>query len=164
MSVRRLVLLVVTVLAAALAGLALAPPASAAAGAPASRPAHCLQVDATGVGQDLGGGRTAATLFIGGVAVGTTSAAFTVTGVDGTTASFTGPITFTGRGGSLTAQVAGTLDLATGAFTSTSTGLSGTGAFRGVTGSVTLTGVEDLATGAFTETVAGVLCQGAGSR
>jgi hypothetical protein len=164
MSVRRLLLLVVTVLAAAHAGLALASPASAAAVAPASKPAHCLQVDATGLGQDLGGGQTAATLFVGGVAVGTTSAAFTVTGVDGSLASFTGAITFTGRGGTLTAQVAGTLDLATGAFTSTSTALSGNGAFRGVTGSVTLSGVEDLATGAFTETVTGVLCQEAGSR
>jgi hypothetical protein len=161
MSVRRLVLLAVS---AALAGLVLAPPASAAAPPPASMPAHCLPIRATGVGQDLGGGQTAATLFVGGAAVGTTSATFTVTGMAGTIASFTGPITFTGRGGRLVADVAGTLDVATGAFTSTSTDLTGTGVFRGATGSVTLTGVEDLATGAFTETVTGELCQGAPGR
>ncbi len=159
MSPRRLVL---SLLACLVAVVGLVVPASAHGRvSPSSAPARCLQVDATGAGQDLGGGRTAATLFVDGVAGGMTSAAFTVTGVEGTVASFTGPITFTGRGGTLTADVAGTLDLATGAFASTSTSLTGTGAFRGATGSVTLTGVEDLATGAFTETVTGTLCKAA---
>ena len=98
-----------------------------------------------------------------GVEVGTTAAAFTITGVDGTVASFTGPITFTGRGGTLTAQVAGTLDLTTGSFTSTSTSLAGTGAYRRVTGHLTLTGTEDLTTGVFTEVITGQLCLTRGS-
>ena len=84
--------------------------------------------------------------------------------MDGTVASFTGPITFTGLGGTLTAQVAGTLDVTTGAFTSTSTSLAGTGTFRHVTGQLTFTGTEDLATGAFTESITGQLCaQGTGT-
>jgi hypothetical protein len=160
MSARRLVPLA---LAAIVAALALAGPASAAAPDAGPPAGHCVSVDATGFGQDLGGGRTTATIYVDGVAVGTTSAAFTVTGVDGTVASFSGPITFTGRAGTLTARAAGTLDVTTGAFTSTSTDLSGTGIFHGVTGSVTLTGVEDLATGAFTETVTGELCRGGGA-
>ena len=117
-------------------------------------------MDATGVGQDLGGGRTTATISVHGVEVGTTAAAFTVTGTVGTVASFAGPITFTGLGGTPTAPVTGTLDVTTGAFTSTSTGITGTGALRHVTGDVTITGTEDLATGAFTETLTGHLCLG----
>ena len=127
--VRRLVLPLLVCLVAA---LALAAPASAAHRRSPRQPGHvrCLPVDATGVGQDLGGGQTTATISVGGVEVGTTAAAFTITGVDGTVASFTGPITFTGLGGTLTAQVTGTLDVTDRRFTSTSTSLAGTGIFR----------------------------------
>ncbi len=82
----------------------------------------------------------------------------------GTVASFTGPITFTGLGGTLTAEVTGTLDVATGAFTSTSTSLTGTGTFRRVTGDLTFTGTEDLATLAFTESITGRAVPGARPR
>ena len=53
-------------------------PAGAAHGAtlPAGRPI-CLPVSATGVGQDLGGGHTQATISIHGVEVGRTDASFT---------------------------------------------------------------------------------------
>jgi hypothetical protein len=157
MSVRRLVLSLLVWLGVA---FGVASPASAHPSQPAPRGAHvrCVAVDATGVGQDLGGGQTTATISVAGVEIGTTAAAFTITGVDGVVASFAGPITFTGRGGTLTAQVSGTLDLTTGAFMSTSSSLTGTGAYRGVTGDLTLTGTEDLATGAFTESIAGRLC------
>ena len=140
MSVRRLVLPLFLCLAASLATAA---PAAAHHGHP-SPPAHarCLPVDATGVGQDLGGGQTTAT----------------ITGVDGTVASFVGPIVFTGLGGTLTAQVTGTLDVTTGVFTSTSTSVTGTGLLRRVTGDLTFTGTEDLTTGAFTEAIHGRLC------
>lgn len=156
MSLRRLALPLLVCLVAV---WAFAPPASAGTRTPHRHGhARCLPIVATGVGQDLGGGRTTATLSVHGVEVGTTAAAFTVTGQEGTVASFTGPITFTGRGGTLTAQVSGTLDLATGVFASTSTSVSGTGRFRRVTGDVTLNGTEDVATGAFTETITGELC------
>ena len=160
MSLRRLVLPLVVCLAAA---FALAPPASASAHRHHARGhVRCITVDATGVGQDLGGGRTTATISVHGFEVGTTTAAFTITAVNGTVASFTGPITFTGLGGTLTAQVAGTLDVATGAFTSTSTSLAGTGTFRRVTGDLTFTGTEDLTTLAFTESITGQLCRAHG--
>ncbi len=160
MSLRRLVLPLVICLAGA---FVLAPPASASAHRHHQRGhVRCLAVDATGVGQDLGGGRTTATISVRGVEVGTTAAAFTITGMVGTVASFTGPIAFTGLGGTLTAQVTGTLDVATGAFTSTSTSLAGTGTFRRVTGDLTFTGTEDLVTGAFTESITGQLCRARG--
>jgi hypothetical protein len=160
MSLRRLVLPLVVCLAAA---FVLASPASASAHRHHQRGhVRCLAVDATGVGQDLGEGRTTATISVHGVEIGTTAAAFTITGMVGTVASFTGPITFTGLGGTLTAQVTGTLDVATGAFTSTSTSLAGTGTFRRVTGDLTFTGTEDLVTGAFTESITGQLCRAHG--
>ena len=157
----RLVRLLLVALLAAAAGLVAAP--AQAAARPAA-PVRCVAVEATGAGQDLGGGQTTATVSVGGVVVGTTSAMFTITGSEGTTVFFEGPITFTGLGGTLTAHVTGTLDAATGDFTSTSTSVTGTGTLRTVTGDLTLTGHEDLTTGAFTESITGDLCRPGGRR
>jgi hypothetical protein len=133
-----------------------------AAALPASASAHarqlCVPVHATGVGQDLGGGHTTAQISSFGIPLGTTNATFTINSVSGSVASFTGPIVFTARPGTLTAQVAGTLDTATGAFRATSTSVSGTGLFAHVTGDLTFAGNENLATGAFTEQITGQLC------
>jgi hypothetical protein len=118
----------------------------------------CVPIYAQGVGEDLGNGNTTATITTHGLLLGTTSASFTITGVSGTTASFTGPIVFTTPIGKLTAQTVGTFDVVSGVFRSTSTSLTGTGAFRSVTGNVTLAGVQNLQTGRFTETVTGRLC------
>jgi len=126
-------------------------------------PAHattglCVPIAAEGVGQDLGNGNTTATITTHGLLLGTTTASFTITGAAGTTVSFVGPLTFTTALGTMTAQVAGTLDSSSGAFESRSTSLTGTGLFRHVTGNVRLVGVENLQTGAFSETISGRLC------
>ena len=118
----------------------------------------CLPVVASGVGQDLGNFMTTATISSHGLLLGTTNATFTPTGGDATTVTFTGPIVFTTRIGSLTAQVDGSVNTATGAFASQSSAVTGTGAFSGVTGHLTLAGTENLETGAFTETITGRLC------
>jgi hypothetical protein len=132
---------------------------SAAIAAPASGAGLiCVPIYAQGVGQDLGGGNTTATITTHGLLLGTTNASFVITGVSGTTASFTGPIVFTTPIGTLTAQTAGTFDVVSGAFRSTSESLAGTGVFRRVSGEVTLAGVQDLQTGRFTETITGRLC------
>jgi hypothetical protein len=128
--------------------------------APASAGTICLPISAYGTGQDLGEGKTVADIKTHGILLGRTTGAFTVTGLDGAVATFVGPIVFTTRIGTLTAQVDGTLDTATGAFRSVSNSLTGTGLFRGVTGKVTLAGTENLTTGAFTETITGRLCAG----
>jgi hypothetical protein len=93
--------------------------------------------------------------------VATSAATFTIGAVDGTVAGFTGPIVLTPlKGpGTLTAQVAGTFDLASGAFRATSTSLSGTGPLKKVTGALTFAGVEDFGDGSFTETVTGQVCR-----
>ena len=73
-------------------------------------------------------------------------------------ASFVGPLVFTSDIGTITAQTAGTLDIATGLFVSRSADLTGTGAFRGVTGRISLRGTVDLTDGSFTERISGRLC------
>jgi hypothetical protein len=138
-------------LVAALALLTVAP-ASTLAGT------SCHGVDATGVGQDLGGGHTVAQVSNGGLLQGTTEAFFTITGISGTVASFGGAITFTANRATLTVNLTGTLDVATGVFGATSSSLSGTGKLAGATGSLAFNGVENLGTGAFTETVGGSIC------
>jgi hypothetical protein len=118
----------------------------------------CHRIDASGVGQDQGGGHTVAQISDGGLLQGTTAAAFTITGLSGTLASFVGTITFTLNRATLAAEVAGTLDLATGAFNATSSSLSGTGKLEGATGGLVFAGVENLLTGTFTEVVTGQVC------
>ena len=118
----------------------------------------CHRIDASGVGQDQGGGHTVAQIRDGGLLQGTTAAAFTIIGLSGTLASFVGTITFTSNRATLAAEVAGTLDLATGAFNATSSSLSGTGKLEGATGGLVFAGVENLLTGTFTEVVTGQVC------
>jgi hypothetical protein len=130
----------------------------AAAPSEASAGVACHNINAKGVGQDLGGGRTQAEIIGGGLLQGTTEAAFTITGVSGTVASFEGAIVFTVNNATLTANVAGTLDVASGVFAATTSGLSGTGKLAGATGMLVFQGVEDLTDGSFTERVTGEIC------
>ena len=118
----------------------------------------CHAINAKGVGQDLGGGRTTAHIIGGGLLQGTTEASFVITGFSGTVASFTGTIVFTVNNATLAPAVSGTLDVATGEFEATTSAVSGTGKLAGVTGSLSFSGVEDLATGSFTEDVTGEIC------
>jgi hypothetical protein len=125
-------------------------------------PAHasariCLPVLATGVGRDLGNLTTEATVSSFNIPLGTTHATFVPDEVTPTALTFHGPIVFTSRIGTLTAQSDGSVNLATGEFVSQSNDLSGTGAFRGVTGSLRFAGTEapDLT---FTERITGRLC------
>jgi len=131
-----------------------------AVGAPAQASASvsCHKINAKGFGQDLGGGMTTARIVGGGLLHGTTAATFVITGFSGTVASFHGTIVFTVNRATLTAELAGTFDVATGAFAATSSSIAGTGKLAGATGSLALEGVEDLTDGSFTETVRGEIC------
>ena len=132
--------------------------AAAATPAEARGAVSCHAINAKGVGQDLGGGRTTAQIIGGGLLHGTTEASFVITGFSGTVASFTGTIVFTVNNATLTAAVSGTLDVATGEFEAATSAVSGTGKLAGATGSLSFSGVEDLATGSFTEDVTGEIC------
>ena len=145
---------------AATACIAALPVGAAQASPPRSAHKACAPIRAAGVGHDLGGGMTTATISSHGIVLGHTHASFTMGAITGTSASFTGPIVFSSSVGSLTADVAGSFDVSSGAFRATSQSITGTGLLRRVTGRVTIHGLENLSTGSFTETITGRLCTG----
>lgn len=91
---------------------------------------------------------------------GTTEAAFQVTGSTPTGIAFAGDITFTTNRATLTVNLDGTLDLATGEFGASGDVAEATGKLAGATGTLTLAGVQDQLdpAGSFTETVSGEIC------
>lgn len=130
-------------------------------------PLSCTRIRTTGVGQGVAPRpgdppdlvRTEATIR-SGLLKGTTEAAFAVTGPTSTGIAFEGELTFSARRGTLTLDLAGTLDLTTGEFESVGPVVSGTDGFTGAVGTIELDGRQDLAdpAGAFTETVTGEVC------
>ena len=118
----------------------------------------CHKINAKGIGQDLGGGITEARIIGGGLLHGTTQGNFVITGGAPPVFSIAGTVTFTTRQATLTVAVAGTFDVATGAFVATGPVMSATGKLTGATGTLTLEGVEDLSNGRFTEEVSGLVC------
>jgi len=73
-------------------------------------------------------------------------------------ASFQGTIVFTVNRGTLTANVSGTLDLASGAFAASTSSIEGTDKLAGASGNLFFNGVEDFSDGSFTEDVSGEIC------
>jgi hypothetical protein len=135
--------------------------AVATAPTPTSAAPLCLPVQATGKGQDSGGA-TQANIFVKGIQIGTTTAAFVITGGTPSVRDFTGSLDFTARAdlGTLAIRpITGTFNVATGSFRSEGD-VTGGGLLTGVTGHLVLQGVEDLNTGKFNETITGRLCAG----
>jgi len=118
----------------------------------------CHNINARGVGQDLGGGVTQARIIGGGLLHGTTAASFTITGFAGDVASFAGTVIFTTKHATLTVTIEGTLNVVTGAFNAFGPVTAATGKLAGATGSLTFDGVEDLTDGSFEERVTGEIC------
>lgn len=120
----------------------------------------CHAIDATGTGVAAADGSTTAAMIRGGgLLTGRTAGAFTATG-DPPVLSIAGTVVFTpnyGKGSTLSTEVTGTFDLASGAFRAVTGAVSGTGRLASATASLTLEGVQlpDLT---FTETVRGWLC------
>ncbi len=152
MKALRTVLCVLAALLTTTAGVARADGAEEGAGC---RPVHTI-----GVGQDLGGGNTTATVTHGGVLNGTTHAHFDITGGAPPAFTIAGTLVLTTKHGALTVDLAGTFNVATGEFTATGPITGATGKLAGSTGTLTLSGVENLTTGAFTERITGSLCRG----
>lgn len=119
----------------------------------------CQTVHAKGVGQAVSATETVATIRGGGLVEGSTTVGrFTPGTPSGSVVPFGGTVEFDARTGTLLLTVTDFLDVATGAFSATSTGMSGTGGFTGATGGLTLVGLQNLQTGSFTEDVDGRLC------
>ncbi len=125
---------------------------------PATSAVSCHNINAKGLGQDLGGGMTQAQILGGGLLEGTTKGSFTITGFSGSVASIAGTVEFTTNRSTLTVTVAGTFDVASGAFSASGPVTAATGKLAGATGELTLSGVEDLSDGSFTEDVSGNIC------
>ena len=135
---------------------------------PATAGVSCHQINATGSGSGAApqGGdppgliRTSAQIRGGGLLQGTTEAAFQVTGPTPTGIAFAGDITFTTNRSTLTLDLDGTLDLATGEFAASGDVREATGKLDGATGTLTLAGVQNLLdpAGSFTEKVSGEIC------
>ena len=126
--------------------------------ASAKQGGECKKVEAKGVGQDLGGGNTTATITNDGLLKGSTTAHFDIVGGAPPVFQIDGVVTFTTNKGTLTVSVVGTFDVSTGAFNASGPVTGGTGRFTGSSGSLTFDGVQNLSTGAFTETVEGTVC------
>jgi hypothetical protein len=118
----------------------------------------CHAINAKGVGQDLGEGQTEAQILGGGLLHGTTAGNFAITGFSGTVASIAGTVKFTTKHGTLTVDVTGTLDTATGEFNASGPVSDATGKLAGATGNLALSGVENLSDGSFVEEVTGEIC------
>ena len=101
---------------------------------PANHDHGCQKIHAMGVGEDLGGGDTTATIRHGGPLSGTTSGHFVTAGAPPVVA-ISGTVTFTTKHGTIVATVTGTFDVTTGAFTASGPLSGGTGKLAGATGS-----------------------------
>lgn len=118
----------------------------------------CLSVNARAVGQNLGHGQTTATITHAGILNGTTAGQLQITGGTPPLLTVVGTGVLTTHHGTLTVNVAGTFNTATGVFQATGQIVHGTGMLAGATGVLTFVGVEDLTTGSFTQTITGTVC------
>jgi hypothetical protein len=167
---RRSARLLTGVLAALAMTTVVVPVASADSRGASHRPTFCVPFSATGQGRDVsdpaevGVVRTEGTVSVARHPIATTEAAFQITGGTATVLTFAGPLTLRPSSvpGTLTAQLTGSLDLATGptaaTFSAASTSVTGTGPLSRVTGRVAIAGVQNLVDGSFTETLTGELC------
>jgi hypothetical protein len=118
----------------------------------------CHKINAKGIGQDNFDLTTQADITGGGLLNGTTASTLVATGFVFPDYAFGGTIVFTTKHATLTASIAGTLDVTTGAFSATANVTGGTGKLAGATGTLSFDGVEDLSTGRFVEDVDGIVC------
>ncbi|MBI1790166.1 MAG: hypothetical protein HYR60_21750 [Acidobacteria bacterium] len=112
-------------------------------------------INAKGIGQDLGGGMTVADIIGGGLLQGTTAAAFAPTGFPLPFVTFAGTVTFTTHNGTLTVAITGALNVLTGDFSASGAVIGATGKLAGASGTLTFVGNENLLTGVFTEDIDG---------
>lgn len=124
-----------------------------------NQPCQDHKIQATGVGQDLGGGNTVAQISDGGLLQGTTAAQFEITDFSlFPVLPISGTVTFTSNKATLTVTVTGSFDVSTGAFSASGPVTSATGKLEGASGTLTFEGVEDLSNGTFVEDITGNIC------
>ena len=126
---------------------------------PSQAATSCHMIEAKAAGPDDGTGKTTGKVVGGGLLHGTLEGAVTPTSapVDGVV-PFTEVVKFTSELGTLTVEVTGAINVATGRFIASGSVKDATGKLAGATGSIALAGVVDFATGLFTESIRGVIC------
>jgi hypothetical protein len=132
--------------------------AASGGGTAATHHDSCLTVDARSTGQNLGHGRTTATISHAGIFNGTSTAQLQITGGHPPVITLAGTGVLTTQHGTLTVSVVGTLNQVTGAIETTGQIVAGTGLFAHATGTLTFAGVQDPTTGRFTNTITGTVC------
>lgn len=142
---RKLGILIVSLIAMAAGLAALAPAAGAAE--------RCHDINATGTGTATSPTTTVARIEDGGLLQGTTEGNFTPTSAT----TFVGPVTFTTNKGTLTVTINGSFPTPT-SFTGEGDVTSSSGKLAGAEGRLRFDGVITDASGAFTETVTGQIC------
>jgi hypothetical protein len=125
---------------------------------PAQAAESCHQINAKGVGQDLGNGATVANIIGGGLLQGTTVGNFAITGGAFPLFTLAGTVKFTTHQATLTVTISGIFDVATGKFSATGPVTGATGKLADATGDLVLSGIEKLADGNFVEAVTGNIC------
>jgi hypothetical protein len=136
--------------------------AGGAQGVAAADHSSCLSVNATAIGQNLGGGQTTSTIVHAGILNGTTTGQLAITGGHPPIVTIAGMGVLTTNHGTLTLSITGTFNQATGALDATGQVIGGTGVFAQATGTLMFSGVEDLTSGSFINTVTGTVCLGHG--
>ena len=119
----------------------------------------CHMIEAKGIGQDDGTGKTTGKVIGGGLLQGSLEGAVTPTSppVDGVV-TFTEVVKFTAENGTLTVEVAGAINILTGRFNASGSVKDATGKLAGATGNMAISGLADFTTGLFTEDIRGVIC------
>jgi hypothetical protein len=127
--------------------------------APVYAATSCHKIEARGIGQDDGTGKTKGQLFGGGLLQGTLEGAVTPISppVNGKV-SFTEVVTFSTNHGNLVVELAGSINLTTGVFKASGPVKDATGKLAGARGELELSGIVDFSTGHFTESVEGWIC------
>ncbi len=142
---RKLGVLILSLIAMAAGLAALAPAAGAAV--------SCHNINAKGAGTATSPTTTVARIKGGGLLQGTTEGTFTPT----SDTTFVGPVTFTTNKGTLTVTIDGSFPTPT-SFTGEGRVTSSSGKLADATGRLRFDGVITDASGAFTETVRGRIC------
>ncbi len=119
----------------------------------------CHEIQAKGMGQDDGTGKTKGQLFGGGLLHGTIEGAVTPISppVDGKV-SFTEVVTFSTNHGNMVVELAGSINVTTGVFKASGPVRDATGKFAGARGEIELSGIVDFSTGQFVENIEGWIC------
>jgi len=115
----------------------------------------CHKINAKGVGSQVGPGQTVAQIKGGGLLQGTSEASF---GPGVPPQDIMGTVKFTTNKATLTVAIAGSFNMATGAFSVDGPVASATGKLAGATGHLAFNGLQDLSTGEFVETITGAIC------